>query len=47
MQVAVLNSVETVRMVKAGFHVLGRASDDLELTAKRLGHVARQHAEPP
>jgi len=36
-QVAVLNSVETVRMVKAGFHVLGRASDDLELPQSGLG----------
>ena len=36
-QVAVLNSVETVRMVRAGFHVLGRASDDLELPQSGLG----------
>jgi ABC-type nitrate/sulfonate/bicarbonate transport system substrate-binding protein len=36
-QVAVLNSVETVRMVKAGFHILGRASDDLELPQSGLG----------
>ena len=34
---SVLNSVETVRMVKAGFHVLGRASDDLELPQSGLG----------
>lgn len=42
-QVAVLNSVETVRMVKAGFHVLGRASDDLELPQSGLGMA---HAMP-
>jgi ABC-type nitrate/sulfonate/bicarbonate transport system substrate-binding protein len=36
-QVAVLNSVETVRMVKQGFHVLGRAADELELPQSGLG----------
>jgi ABC-type nitrate/sulfonate/bicarbonate transport system substrate-binding protein len=35
--VAVLNSVETVRMVKQGFHVLGRAADELELPQSGLG----------
>ena len=36
-KVAVLNSVETVRMVKQGFHVLGRAADELELPQSGLG----------
>jgi NitT/TauT family transport system substrate-binding protein len=36
-QVAVLNSLETVRMVKQGFHVLGRAADELELPQSGLG----------
>ena len=36
-QVAVLNSVETVRMVKQGFHVLAKAADELELPQSGLG----------
>ncbi|HMF47758.1 MAG TPA: ABC transporter substrate-binding protein [Candidatus Saccharimonadales bacterium] len=36
-QVAILNSVETVRMVKHGFHVLARAADELELPQSGLG----------
>ncbi|MGH7875094.1 MAG: ABC transporter substrate-binding protein [Candidatus Binatia bacterium] len=36
-QVAILNSVETVRMVKQGFHVLARAADELELPQSGLG----------
>lgn len=36
-QVAMLNSVETVRMVKQGFHVLGKAADLLELPQSGLG----------
>ncbi len=36
-QVAMLNSVETVRMVKQGFHVLARAGDELELPQSGLG----------
>jgi ABC-type nitrate/sulfonate/bicarbonate transport system substrate-binding protein len=36
-QVAMLNSVETVRMVKQGFHVLARAADELELPQSGLG----------
>ena len=34
---ALLNSVETVRMVKQGFHVLARAADELELPQSGLG----------
>lgn len=36
-QVAMLNSVETVRMVKQGFHVLARAADELEVPQSGLG----------
>lgn len=36
-QVAMLNSVETVRMVKQGFHVLAKAADELELPQSGLG----------
>jgi ABC-type nitrate/sulfonate/bicarbonate transport system substrate-binding protein len=36
-QVALLNSVETVRMVKQGFHVLARAGDILEIPQSGLG----------
>jgi len=36
-QVTMLNSVETVRMVKQGFHVLARAADELELPQSGLG----------
>ena len=32
-----LNSVETVRMVKQGFHVLARAADELEVPQSGLG----------
>ena len=35
--VALLNSVETVQLVKQGFHVLARAADDLELPQSGLG----------
>ncbi len=35
--VALLNSVETVRMMKQGFHVLARAADELELPQSGLG----------
>jgi ABC-type nitrate/sulfonate/bicarbonate transport system substrate-binding protein len=35
--VALLNSVETVRMLKQGFHVLARAADELELPQSGLG----------
>jgi ABC-type nitrate/sulfonate/bicarbonate transport system substrate-binding protein len=35
--VAMLNSVETVRLVKQGFHVLARAADELELPQSGLG----------
>jgi ABC-type nitrate/sulfonate/bicarbonate transport system substrate-binding protein len=34
---AMLNSVETVRLVKQGFHVLARAADELELPQSGLG----------
>lgn len=36
-QVALLNSVETVRMVKQGFHVLARAGDMVEIPQSGLG----------
>jgi ABC-type nitrate/sulfonate/bicarbonate transport system substrate-binding protein len=36
-QVAILNSVETVRMVKQGFHVLTKAADELEIPQSGLG----------
>jgi len=36
-QVAMLNSVETVRMVKQGFHVLAKAADELEVPQSGLG----------
>jgi ABC-type nitrate/sulfonate/bicarbonate transport system substrate-binding protein len=36
-QVAMLNSVEAVRMVKQGFHVLARAADELEVPQSGLG----------
>jgi ABC-type nitrate/sulfonate/bicarbonate transport system substrate-binding protein len=36
-QVAMLNSVETVRMLKQGFHALARAGDELELPQSGLG----------
>jgi ABC-type nitrate/sulfonate/bicarbonate transport system substrate-binding protein len=36
-QVAMLNSVETVRMMKQGFHALLRAGDELELPQSGLG----------
>ena len=35
--VAMLNSVETVRLVKQGFHVLARAADELEMPQSGLG----------
>ena len=35
--VALLNSVETVRLVKQGFHVLARAADEMELPQSGLG----------
>ena len=35
--VAMLNSVETVRMIKQGFHVLARAADELEMPQSGLG----------
>jgi ABC-type nitrate/sulfonate/bicarbonate transport system substrate-binding protein len=34
---ALLNSVETVRLVKQGFHVLARAADELEMPQSGLG----------
>jgi ABC-type nitrate/sulfonate/bicarbonate transport system substrate-binding protein len=34
---AILNSVETVRLVKQGFHVLARAADELEMPQSGLG----------
>jgi ABC-type nitrate/sulfonate/bicarbonate transport system substrate-binding protein len=34
---AMLNSVETVRLVKQGFHVLARAADELEMPQSGLG----------
>jgi ABC-type nitrate/sulfonate/bicarbonate transport system substrate-binding protein len=34
---AMLNSVETVRLVKQGFHVLARSADELELPQSGLG----------
>ena len=34
---AMLNSVETVRLVKQGFHVLARAADEMELPQSGLG----------
>jgi ABC-type nitrate/sulfonate/bicarbonate transport system substrate-binding protein len=34
---ALLNSVETVRLVKQGFHVLARAADEMELPQSGLG----------
>jgi ABC-type nitrate/sulfonate/bicarbonate transport system substrate-binding protein len=34
---ALVNSVETVRLVKQGFHVLARASDELEIPQSGLG----------
>ena len=36
-QVAMLNSVETVRMLKQGFHVLAKAGDELEVPQSGLG----------
>jgi ABC-type nitrate/sulfonate/bicarbonate transport system substrate-binding protein len=36
-QVAMLNSVETVRMMKQGFHALARAGDEIELPQSGLG----------
>jgi ABC-type nitrate/sulfonate/bicarbonate transport system substrate-binding protein len=36
-QAAMLNSVETVRLVKQGFHVLARAADELEMPQSGLG----------
>ena len=42
MQVAMLNSVETVRMVKQGFHVLARAADEIELPQSGLGMSRRR-----
>jgi ABC-type nitrate/sulfonate/bicarbonate transport system substrate-binding protein len=36
-QVAMLNSVETVRMLKQGFHVLAKAADELEIPQSGLG----------
>jgi len=36
-QVAMLNSVETVRLAKLGFHVLARAADEIELPQSGLG----------
>jgi ABC-type nitrate/sulfonate/bicarbonate transport system substrate-binding protein len=35
--VALVNSVETVKLVKQGFHVLARAADDLEMPQSGLG----------
>ena len=35
--VAMLNSVETVRLIKQGFHVLARAADELEMPQSGLG----------
>jgi len=35
--VAMLNSVETVRLMKQGFHVLARAADELEMPQSGLG----------
>ena len=35
--VAMLNSVETVRLMKQGFHVLTRAADELEMPQSGLG----------
>jgi ABC-type nitrate/sulfonate/bicarbonate transport system substrate-binding protein len=34
---AMLNSVETVRLLKQGFHVLARAADELEMPQSGLG----------
>jgi len=34
---ALINSVETVRLVKQGFHVLARATDELEIPQSGLG----------
>ena len=34
---ALLNSVETVRLIKQGFHVLARATDELEIPQSGLG----------
>lgn len=34
---ALLNSVETIRLVKQGFHVLARATDELEIPQSGLG----------
>lgn len=34
---AMLNSVETIRLVKQGFHVLARAADEIELPQSGLG----------
>ena len=34
---AMLNSVETVRLIKQGFHVLARAADELEMPQSGLG----------
>src|SRR5262249_14746772 len=34
---ALVNSVETVRLVKQGFHVLARAADELEIPQTGLG----------
>lgn len=34
---ALVNSIETVRLVKQGFHVLARASDELEIPQSGLG----------
>jgi len=36
-QAAMLNSVETVRMLKQGFHVLARAAEELEVPQSGLG----------
>src|SRR5262245_49630237 len=36
-QVAMLNSVEAVRIVKQGFHVLAKAADELEIPQSGLG----------
>ena len=35
--VALVNSVETVKLVKQGFHILARAADDLEMPQSGLG----------
>ncbi len=44
---ALLNSVETVRLVKQGFHVLARASDELEIPQSGLGFsLAALHSKP-